>query len=85
MENLRKCRRCLTRELMGEEKDYFRNLHEYVANLDPDIKADQDLYERRLACCKGCDWLDRGMCRQCGCYVELRAAIGRNDCPGHKW
>lgn len=85
MENLRFCRRCLTRELMGEQKEYFRNLHEYIANLDAGIKADAAAYEKRLSLCKECDLLYEGMCRTCGCYVELRAAIAKNYCPERKW
>ena len=26
-----------------------------------------------------------GMCRACGCFVELRAAIAANRCPYEKW
>lgn len=80
----RACKRCLTREMAGQE-EYFRNLREYIENLEPDIKAAAALYEERLAVCKECDLLLQGMCRTCGCYVELRAAITNNTCPNHKW
>lgn len=80
----RSCRRCLTREMAGQE-EYFRNLHEYIANIEPELKAPGDLYEERLAVCRDCDLLLEGMCRSCGCYVELRAAMSRNACPRHKW
>ncbi len=84
-EKLRVCRRCLTREMMGEQEEYFRNLQDYIRNLDPDIKAGPELYEDRLAVCKECDLLYQGMCRSCGCYVELRAAIAKRKCPYGKW
>ncbi len=84
MENVRLCRRCLTRDLQGQE-EYFANLHEYIKNLDADIKADETLYEARLDVCRECDLLFQGMCRTCGCYVELRAAITKNKCPNKKW
>lgn len=84
MENLRVCRRCLTRE-MADGQDTFRNLQEYIDNLDKDIKAGQELYEERLLTCKECEMLLAGMCRSCGCYVELRAAVGKNQCPRKKW
>lgn len=58
---------------------------EYIANLDSDIKADEALYEERLAACKECDLLLEGMCRICGCYVELRAVVAKNICPRKKW
>lgn len=78
------CRRCLTRDLVGEE-EYFRSLHDYIANLDSDIRTDAPLYAERLNVCRECDMLFQGMCRSCGCYVELRAAIARNCCPRKKW
>lgn len=82
--NQRYCRKCLTRDMVGKE-EYFRSLREYIANLDPDIKADEALYEERLAACKECDLLLEGMCRICGCYVELRAVVAKNICPRKKW
>lgn len=42
-------------------------------------------YQRRLSICKECEKLLSGMCRMCGCYVEMRAAIALRDCPGKKW
>lgn len=83
-ENIRFCRRCLTRQMAGQE-EYFRNLHEYIENLDQEIRADEAVYEERLAVCLICEKLFQGMCRSCGCYVELRAAIKGNECPEHHW
>lgn len=77
------CRKCLTRDM--DEADYFANMHTYIDNLDADIKADAQIYEKRLAVCKCCDLLADGMCRACGCFVELRAAISRKGCPYDKW
>lgn len=82
--NQRYCRKCLTRDMVGKE-EYFRSLREYIANLDSDIKADEALYEERLGICKECDLLLEGMCRICGCYVELRAVVAKNICPRKKW
>lgn len=80
----RYCRKCLTRDMAGQE-EYFRTLHEYIANIEADVKAPDELYEERLAVCRECDLLLEGMCRSCGCYVELRAAMKKNACPRHKW
>ena len=80
----RGCRRCLTRDMIGQE-EYFSNLRDYIDNLDIDIKAEPVLYESRLDICKECDLLFQGMCRSCGCYVELRAAVTKNLCPNKKW
>lgn len=78
------CRKCLTRDMQGQE-EYFENLREYIRNLDVDVKATEELYESRLAVCKECDLLFQGMCRTCGCYVELRAAVTKNKCPNKHW
>lgn len=83
-ENLRFCKRCLTREMAGSEETY-KSLRDYIDNLDPDVKAEEELYEKRLSVCKECDLLLEGMCRSCGCYVELRAVITKNVCPRKKW
>lgn len=82
--NRRYCRKCLTRDMIGQE-EYFRSLRDYIENLDSDIKSPEALYEDRLTVCKECGLLLEGMCRSCGCYVELRAAIERNACPRKKW
>ena len=61
------------------------NLHSYIDHLNADSKVEEPLYEKRLASCKRCDLLMDGMCRACGCYVELRAAMRKNACPYEKW
>ena len=73
------CRRCLLREM--DETEYFDNLHTYIRNLDEDLKVCDEIYAQRLAECKSCDSLLSGMCRICGCYVELRAVMKKNICP----
>ncbi|MCI9314307.1 MAG: hypothetical protein HFI57_04875 [Lachnospiraceae bacterium] len=77
------CRKCLTADM--DEKAYFESLHTYIENLDADLKVKQDIYEKRLAVCKECDLLADGMCRACGCFVELRAVVWKNSCPYDKW
>lgn len=79
------CRKCLTRDLTDEA--YFRNMYEYIENLDEDIKTPDDLYQERLSLCRQCENLSDGMCRICGCFVEMRAAVKKNYCPAvhKKW
>lgn len=74
------CRKCLLEDM--PENEYFKSLKDYIAHLDENIKVSAKIYERRLDLCRQCDQLLNGMCRQCGCFVELRAAIGKNYCPG---
>ena len=68
-----------------DKKEYFENLHAYIASLDEDLKVDRPLYAKRLSVCKECDLLADGMCRACGCYVELRAVMWKSACPYDKW
>ena len=41
----------------------------------------EDLYEKRLGICSSCERLMSGMCRLCGCFVELRAVQKVRKCP----
>ena len=65
---LRVCRKCLP-EQNNEEAFY------------EDLKVDQRAYEKRLNICSTCDRLMNGMCRLCGCFVELRAVQKVRKCP----
>lgn len=79
----KQCIRCLLREM--DQDAYIKNIHEYIQNIDEDIKTEEKLYERRLDICKQCDYLHEGMCRACGCFAELRAAVSSNCCSYDKW
>ena len=69
------------------EAEYFKNLYDYIARLDEDVNVSDVVYEERLGICKECDNLVSGMCKICGCYVELRAVMAVKSCPapGEKW
>ena len=79
------CRKCLLSAIA--EEDFLKNMRIYIEGLDPDIKACPEAYQERLSLCRECDSLIRGMCRICGCFVEYRAAVKKNHCPGieRKW
>lgn len=85
MSQKRFCKQCLLKEI--DEESYFENLYNYIDGLDEDIKTEEKEYNRRLLICKECKYLLNGMCRMCGCFVELRAAIHSNSCPNidKKW
>lgn len=86
MENAegRLCKKCLIRE-SADQQDIYRTIREYIDNLDSNIKVVDTIYEKRLGICRECDMLLTGMCRSCGCYVEMRAVIAKNNCPRKKW
>lgn len=70
-----------------EEGAFFKNMYDYIARLPAEDKASDAEYERRLGICRECENLADGMCRLCGCYVEMRAAIALRDCPAieNRW
>lgn len=79
-EKQRFCRKCLLREM--KEDDYFKTMREYIQGLPEEDKVTDEVYEQRLKLCKECENLLNGMCRICGCFVEMRAAMKVKSCPG---
>lgn len=75
----RECKKCLLYE--SAEADMLESIKEKISNLSPEEKADDELYNNRLAFCKQCDNLISGVCMKCGCYVEFRAAFKKMKCP----
>ena len=72
-ESERYCRKCeLAKQYGGGLEEY---LLRYLAQLTPEEQAEDVTYARRLACCGQCTWYSEYMCRACGCYVQLRAAV----------
>ncbi len=55
---------------------------DYVATLPEEAKVPDGVYQQRLAACETCPRLADGMCLDCGCYVEARAAKAGLKCPG---
>lgn len=80
------CKKCLLLE--AGEKAAYKTVKDYLYTLDDSLKVDKALYNERLSFCKKCEYLIAGMCRKCGCYVEIRAALKDKDCPDYnnrKW
>lgn len=83
--NTKPCTRCLAKGLSDE--DYQRYIIEYIEGLDPGIKADEALYQSRLSACMCCKEQAAGLCRVCGCFIEVRAIKLKSYCPAveSKW
>ncbi|WP_242622727.1 DUF6171 family protein [Lachnoclostridium sp. Marseille-P6806] len=83
------CYRCLTYELADAAENGNGSLHTRLLALIERIpeqqRAGDAQYQSRLSLCRECDLLMDGMCRACGCYVELRAARNHQDCPHGRW
>ena len=77
---LQPCLRCLIADL-PDEAALAEIIAERVARVPTEEKAPEEERQRRLACCRRCGHLRRGTCGLCGCYVEIRAARIRMNCP----
>ena len=79
------CKRCLLSEL--SDTDHANHIYEYIASLPEEIKASEREIQERLDLCRACDSLINGMCKICGCYVEVRASKSGQNCPAvyPKW
>lgn len=80
------CKRCQLFE--QDEGELLSTLKAYIASLDEEDKVPQEVYEKRLSKCEGCDSLGNGMCEFCGCFVIVRAIKKIMSCPhprGERW
>jgi len=82
-EQKKPCIKCLLQEY--DEEKYLAEIRKEITWMDEEMRSGDELYEKRLALCRGCDKLIRGTCLACGCYVELRAAAKAGRCPDKKW
>ena len=62
-----------------------RRLRMRIEQLPPDERATDAEYRARLAVCAECAELQNGICAQCGCFAELRAAKSAAYCPLRNW
>lgn len=77
------CKKCLLSEI--DIEGYYKSILDYVKALPAEEKVSDEVYETRLSICKTCEDLVNGMCKKCGCFVELRAAKQFMNCPSeHK-
>ena len=76
----KRCRRCLLRD-MTDENDSYQSVLFYRSTMPKKKRTPDDEFEARLAACKECGSLENGTCRQCGCFVEMRAARVDMHCP----
>lgn len=75
----KECRRCLLLQSGGQKE--MAEIERCIERIKPEEKAVDEEYRNRLDICKKCDFLISGTCIKCGCYVELRAAYKKNNCP----
>lgn len=73
------CRRCLFSD--EEASKTYQKIQAYIAGLSEEEKAVPEVYEERKAVCRECDCLINGMCKKCGCFIEVRAVKVHATCP----
>ena len=78
-----KCGRCLISEL--NIKELSENVRDYISLIPQENRTADEEYLRRLGICKECLWLADGLCGECGCFAEIRAAKAKISCPLGKW
>ncbi|MGN0369792.1 MAG: DUF6171 family protein [Butyrivibrio sp.] len=78
-DNKIKCKRCLIRDL--NDTDRMKIIDDYKSMIPQNKAADSQTYEKRLAVCLDCKWLNMGTCLKCGFLVEARAFVNSNHCP----
>lgn len=82
----KECKRCLLLEASG--KVTYDEIMSQLASFDKSELTDDSTFENRISYCKECNYLISGMCRKCGCYVEIRARLAGSECPdfdNRKW
>ncbi len=77
------CIRCLLEDI--DPQKYEQDIKKLLDRMDRSEKVPEEEYHRRLEICRRCDYLSKGTCNACGCYVELRAAVKKGRCPYKKW
>lgn len=79
------CKRCLLDELDYDET--YEDIKRYISDFPKEKRASDEVYSERLGKCKACEELENGICRKCGCFVELRALKKEMYCASEekKW
>lgn len=77
--NLRDCKKCMPSGLSDTE--YYKSVSGYISNIPDELRTPKETYDYRLDQCIRCKYLVNGLCRLCGCFVEIRAATIKNYCP----
>lgn len=78
-----KCGKCLLSEF--DMSEFAETVREYISLIPDDKKTDDEEYRRRLGVCRECSALTDGMCGECGCFAEIRAAKAYMNCPVNRW
>lgn len=78
---------CPKQKLGNSATDIARSLATNMAHAvkTGQTHADNGTIERRVLACKKCEKFTGMRCRECGCFVHLKAALAVAECPLGKW
>jgi len=71
-----------------QDQDIRVVIDQVIQSLPPEQRTPEAEYALRLQGCEDCPGQMAGVCRYCGCYVEVRAAKNFMICPnpkGSRW
>ena len=74
-----------------EQEEYLKKLNRSARPwdlLDHKVpRVSEEVYYARLSECKACEHYSKvlGMCKKCGCFMNLKCSLGHAKCPIDKW
>ena len=71
-------------EAIKAQKFDMRSISDRFKNV---IIHDEDIVNKRLDICKGCEFLFKptNTCKKCGCFMDVKTKIATSSCPVGKW
>lgn len=74
-------------KLKNSAADISRSLSANMAHAlkTGETLADDPTVERRVSSCQKCEQFTGMRCRECGCFVHLKASLVIASCPLNKW
>lgn len=73
------CKKCMLEDI--DFDGIYAHITQLIELIPEEERTAEAEYRRRLDICRQCECLHSGTCEKCGCYVELRAARSKMDCP----
>ena len=70
-------------EVVKSQKFDLRGMSDRLKNV---MLHDQDIIDKRLDICNGCEFLtEKNKCEKCGCFMKVKTRVATARCPIGKW
>lgn len=82
-----KCKTCSFPSLSDQIKNVSLSLFNVMTQAlkTGSVVAHEQVVEKRIELCNGCEFLDNNRCSACGCYIALKSGLAAEKCPKGKW